>query len=200
MIKTKIFRGTGTQVPVYPTTQETFDEGYVAQTPLIAADAADLVTTDLTSTAGGVGSMVIRPLKTVGASGYTPPATDACGISTDSQDFTEAEGSYVKVLRVNGNFNQTLGQDAFLQIWSYPVSAGGVVTTGTLVEGDASTAAHTLLYTERIFEDLQFNCSMKRVIEGRNVIVCISNKEVTFDITVPAISDTNFEVEIETYE
>ena len=205
MIKTKIFRGTGTQVPVYATTPATFSEAFIAEKPLIAADAADLVETDLTASAGGVGTLVVRPLKAVGDSGYTAPDPDASGTPVLVQDNTEQNASFVKILKVNGNYPYTEGQDVFLQIWSYPVaatvgSADDSTTTGTLSDGDTSSAVHTLIHSQRIFENLMFEIKFHRAIQVRNAIVCISNKELSFDITSPTIDETNFMVEIEDVE
>ena len=160
------------QVALYPASADSLPSPFppAAIQGLFPVDSGDTVTT---ANVGG-GSITIVPR--AASYTYNEPASDEAGISKDVQDSIVALGTDLKILALEGNNQNNLGADLFVQLWSYPVVTDGKVTTGTLVNDDANADA-TLVFSARILNNYNFSIKIERGTIINNCILAFSQRD-----------------------
>ncbi len=105
-----------------------------------------------------------------------------------------ADGPTVKIVGITGNNLNAISADIFLQVWSFPVTADGLTTTGVLIEDTANEGA-TLVYSKRILDDYSFSADLGG-LEVFHGIIAVSDLYSSFSTdALSAAVTVNVEIE-----
>lgn len=210
-MKIKVVTLTGAwQYPLYVQDAETFDTTVPAVAPLVKQVAGDLTVTGTNSSsvsavtgANRVGSpntfnlLKVNPIDMTDAStiaeSYHEPVTTAWSGLADQEVSVEARSTYAKIKAIAG-FNPVM-TDIFLQVWSFPVTAAGAITTGTLSVAPAANTGATLLFSQSLFANLQYKFDLEWGLVVQNCVIALSASERTF--VHPTGSYPTVQVEVE---
>lgn len=131
---------------------------------------------DLTTTTQVCGTNIFELVSKKDSYTYNAPASDEAGISETAQANMVVRAPSVKILQLQGNNQNNISADIFLQLWTFPVASGDSWETGTLVNDDTNTGA-TCLFCRRILDNYSFSVELTDGLELSNCVLAFSQHD-----------------------